>query len=316
MKLTPLGKALIFLIGLGLVLTAVYRFLPAEKQPWRKWMAGGDATGEHTSPETATPSGDRGASSEDPSPSPSDSNGDDTAPSSQDEPAQESMGQTASDWVTIAAGTFLSGAGQSEVDLPAFRIHRAEVTNGQYEAFLNECPAGSGCGPRDEPSYWEDEDYLEIRRDHPVVFVSWGDADRFCRWEGGRLPTIDQWEKAARGKDGRSFPTGGALDPSAVNILGSDRRDEKTRAPRQIPTWGVNNDEYARDRSPYGVLGLAGNVSEWTSSASEDEPDLRLAAGGSWDSWDLNDGRTYARIPKNPTDRSSSLGFRCASAAK
>jgi formylglycine-generating enzyme required for sulfatase activity len=312
MKLTPLGKALIFLIGLGLVLTAVYRFLPAEHQPWRKWFAGGDAAnsepGEQASQETPPPSGERGASTQESRP-------ESTEPE-QETPAQESMGQTASDWVTIPAGTFLSGAGQSEVDLPAFRIQRTEVTNGQYEAFLRECPTGSGCGPREEPSYWEDQDYLEIRRDHPVVFVSWGDADRFCRWEGGRLPTIDQWEKAARGKDGRSFPTGGALDPSSVNILGSDRRDEKARAPRQIPTWGVESDEYARDRSPYGVLGLAGNVSEWTSSASEDEPDLRLAAGGSWDSWDLNDGRTYYRIPKNPTDRSSSLGFRCASAAK
>jgi iron(II)-dependent oxidoreductase len=311
MKLTPLGKALIFLIGLGLVLTAVYLYVPAEHQPWRKWLAGGDAepAAEETEATAATTaaeeSGTRGA---------------ETRPSkesSTETPAENaSLDQTASDWVTVPAGTFLSGADQSEVDLPAFRIHRTEVTNGQYEAFLRECPANSSCGPREEPSYWEDESYLETRRDHPVVFVSWGDADRFCRWEGGRLPTVDQWEKAARGSDGRAFPTGGALDPEAVNILGSDRRDEKNRAPRQIPTWGVLSDEYARDRSPYGVLGMAGNVSEWTSSASEDEADLRLAAGGSWDSWDLNDGRTYARIPKNPTDRSSSLGFRCASAAK
>ena len=53
-------------------------------------------------------------------------------------------------------------------------------------------------------------------------------------------------------------------------------------------------------------------MSEWTASASPDEPDLRLAAGGSWDSWELSDGRTYHRLPKNPDDRSSSLGFRCA----
>jgi gamma-glutamyl hercynylcysteine S-oxide synthase len=316
MKLTPLGKALIFLIGLGLVLTAVYRFIPAEHQPWRTWLAGDDGDTASETAATETPAEERSAGDRTRGSEGAASTSPSSGERSKEEPSQESMDQTASDWVTIPAGTFLSGSGQSEVDLPAFRIQRTEVTNGQYEAFLRECPAGSGCGPREEPSYWEDQDYLEIRRDHPVVFVSWGDADRFCRWEGGRLPTIDQWEKAARGKDGRAFPTGGALDPDAVNILGSDRRDEKSRAPRQIPTWGVFSDEYARDRSPYGVLGLAGNVSEWTSSASEDEPDLRLAAGGSWDSWDLNDGRTYARIPKNPTDRSSSLGFRCASAAK
>jgi formylglycine-generating enzyme required for sulfatase activity len=75
----------------------------------------------------------------------------------------------------------------------------------------------------------------------------------------------------------------------------------------------VTDSRYARDASPFGVLGMAGNVSEWTASASEDEPDLMLVAGGSWDSWELNDARTFHRLPKPPTDRSSSVGFRCAS---
>jgi formylglycine-generating enzyme required for sulfatase activity len=57
---------------------------------------------------------------------------------------------------------------------------------------------------------------------------------------------------------------------------------------------------------------MGGNVSEWTASASREEPDLRIAAGGSWDSWDLSDGRAYQQVPKAPNDRSSSLGFRCA----
>lgn len=304
MKLTPLGKALVFLIGLGLVVTAVYRFVPPEQQPWRNWFGGGSETSTapaeteaRTEPNTAPAEGSSSA----PSPAPA---------------GEQAASQPASEWLTIPGGLFRAGADQSEVDVPAFRIHRTEVTNGQFEAFLNECPAGSGCGPREVPSYWEDQSYLETRRDHPVVFVSWGDASAFCRWTGGRLPTAVEWEKAARGEDGRSFPAGGALDPAAVNILGSDRRDEKNRAPKQIPTWGVNDDQYARDQSPYGALGMAGNVSEWTASASEDEPDLRLAAGGSWDSWDLNDGRVYHRLPKNPTDRSSSLGFRCASSSR
>lgn len=301
MKLTPLGKALLFLIGLALIVTAVYKYAPGT---WRGLL------GKHGSPaapaETAQPVSENAAP-----PSPGESAKEETSA-----PGSEEASLSATDWVNIPGGLFRSGQDQSEVDVPAFRIERTEVTNGQYEAFLNECPAGSSCGPRDVPSYWEDQAYLDSRRDHPVVFVTWGDAAAFCRWEGGRLPTVLEWEKAARGTDGRSFPTGGAIDPAAVNILGSDRRDEKARAPKQIPTWGVRDRAYARDASPYGVLGMAGNVSEWTASASEDEPDLRLAAGGSWDSWDLNDGRTYYRIPKNPTDRSSSLGFRCASATK
>jgi formylglycine-generating enzyme required for sulfatase activity len=306
MKLTPLGKALIFLIGLGLVVTAVYRFVPADKQPWRKWGGGGAEAPASPAAETAqdTP----GAPPSDASPS---------APASPSAtPAENRAADASSEWVSIPGGLFRAGADQSEVEVSAFRILRTEVTNGQYEEFLVECGPGSGCGPRELPSYWEDRSYLETRRDHPVVFVSWGDASAYCKWKGGRLPTALEWEKAARGDDGRSFPTGGALDPDGVNILGSDRRDEKTRAPKQIPTWGVDEERYARDRSPSGVLGMAGNVSEWTASASEEEPDLRLAAGGSWDSWDLNDGRVYHRLAKNPTDRSSSLGFRCASAAR
>jgi formylglycine-generating enzyme required for sulfatase activity len=304
MKLTPLGKALIFVIGLALVVTAVYKYVPAEK--WHGWL------GKHGSQAAPAPDSQPAAEGTTASSAREESPAEETTAAS----GTEEPSLSASDWVAIPGGLFRSGPDQSEVDVPPFLIERTEVTNGQYEAFLNECAAGSSCGPRDVPSYWEDTAYLDTRRDHPVVFVTWGDAAAFCRWEGGRLPTALEWEKAARGTDGRSFPTGGAIDPAAVNILGSDRRDEKARAPKQIPTWGVRDRNYARDSSPYGVLAMAGNVSEWTASASEDEPDLRLAAGGSWDSWDLNDGRTYYRIPKNPTDRSSSLGFRCASASK
>lgn len=312
MKLTPLGKALVFLIGLGLVLTAVYRFVPAEKQPWRNWFGHGEGSAVSANADAAN----NGETNSDPASDDRSSNAAPTSTSPSPQEDQPASAPSSEEWLAIPGGMFGTGADQNEVEVAAFRILRTEVTNGQYEEFLNECGQGSGCGPRDLPSYWEDQSYLETRRDHPVVFVSWGDASAYCRWKKGRLPTALEWERAARGDDGRSFPTGGALDPAGVNILGSDRRDEKNRAPKQIPTWGIDEERYAQDRSPYGVLAMAGNVSEWTASASEEEPDLRLAAGGSWDSWDLNDGRVYHRLPKNPSDRSSSLGFRCASTGR
>ncbi|MBP7589509.1 MAG: SUMF1/EgtB/PvdO family nonheme iron enzyme [Thermoanaerobaculia bacterium] len=286
MKLTPLGKLLLFLIGLGLVATAVYRFVPPDQLPWNRPKAapGTEARPESKPAESPRPAADR--------------------PS--ERPAANQP------WIAVAAGLFASGSDQSEIDVPAFAIERTEVTNGRYEEFLAACPRGSACGPKELPSYWEDRPYLASHRDHPVVFVAWNDAANFCRWAGARLPTAIEWEKAARGTDGRSYPTGNVLDPATVNILGADRHDEKNAAAKQIPTWPVSDSRYARDKSPFGVLGMAGNVSEWTASASEEEPDLRLVAGGSWDSWELADGRAYNRIPKSPTDRNSSLGFRCA----
>jgi formylglycine-generating enzyme required for sulfatase activity len=285
MKLTPLGKLLLFLIGLGLVATAVYRFVPPEKLPWNR-------------PQSASPAEMR-----------SDSQAAQTRPA---ERPPEAPSLSSEPWVQVAGGLFASGADQSEIDVPSFSIERTEATIGRYEEFLAACPQGSACGPRELPSYWEDRAYRSSHRDHPVVFVSWNDAASFCRWSGGRLPTAIEWEKAARGTDGRAYPTGNVLDPASANILGADRHDEKLQAAKQIPTWPVTEARYARDRSPLGVLGMAGNVAEWTASASEEEPDLRLVAGGSWDSWELADGRTYNRIPKSPTDRSSSVGFRCA----
>ncbi len=288
MKLTPLGKLLLFLIGLGLVVTAVYRFVPPEQLPWNR-------------PQAAPPSGTEVRQES----RPAEKSAEASRPTA-DAPASNKP------WIAVPAGLFASGPDQSEIDVPAFSIERTEVTNGRYEEFLEACPRGSACGPRELPSYWEDRAYLAGHRDNPVVFVAWSEAASFCRWSGGRLPTAIEWEKAARGTDGRSYPTGNVLDPATANILGAERHDEKSAAAKQIPTWPVTDSRYARDRSPYGLLGMAGNVSEWTASASEEEPDLRLVAGGSWDSWELSDGRTYNRIPKSPADRSSSLGFRCA----
>lgn len=288
MKFTPLGKLLLFLVGLAIVATAVKLYVPKEKLPWPKKSSREERR-------------------------PDDNTRDQIARQTERQREESSPTPPSNDpWVRIPAGLFASGAEATEVDIPAFSIHRAEVTNGQYTAWLQACPRGSACGPKELPSYWEDKAYVAKFAQLPVVFVSWHEASSFCRWAGGRLPTALEWEKSARGTDGRAYPTGDLLEPTDVNILGTQRRDEKGAAPKQIATWTVDNPKYARDRSPYGVLGMAGNVSEWTASASPDEPDLRIAAGGSWDSWELSDGRTYNRLPKDPNDKSSSLGFRCA----
>ncbi len=289
MKLTPLGKALLFLVGLGLMLTAIYKFVPKEKLPWNRPAASKDA-------ETA--SDDRSADT----PSQADSpNGDAEATSAKSSSKAE--------WIEVTSGLFSGGAELEQTDVAKFSIQRTEVTNGQYAKFLDDCPVGDECGPRDLPSYWDDTDYVASHEDHPVVFVTWSEASAYCRWAKARLPTSVEWEKAARGTDGRSFPTGGTITPGTANL---QAQDAKSRADKQIPTWATSDSKYARDISPFGVLGLAGNVSEWTATASPDEPDLRLVAGGSWDSWDLSDARAYHRLPKSPSDRSSSLGFRCA----
>ena len=295
MRLTPLGKTLVFLIGAGLVATAVYLYGPELRDQAQEIRGKKEADRARRAEK-----GDR----EPAEPSPEDRGPRQLA----DRPL------AAGPWIDVPGGLYDSGPEQVAMEVPAFRIHRTELTNGEYQAFLDDCPVGSQCGPRDLPSYWDDASYLETHRDHPVVFVTWGDASAYCRWAKGRLPTAAEWEKAARGNDGRNFPTGAALAPSHVNILGAEH-DQKLKAPKQIPTWAVTDPRYARDASPYGVLGMGGNVSEWTSTASEEEPDLRLAAGGSWDSWDLSDARVYHRLPKNPVDRSSSLGFRCAAGA-
>ncbi len=287
MKLTALGKLLLFAVGLALVGTAIYKFGPHDlRERLHAYRKDAIATANRKPQDTRT-----------------------TEPVRREE---EPRTAASDGWVEIPAGAYLSGSERSTTTLAAFRIQKTEVTNAAYARFLEECPVGDICGPRDLPSYWDDPAYLARAADLPVVFVSWSDATAYCRWTKARLPSAKEWEKAARGADDRPFPSGAAIDPEAVNILGAENRERKADAPRQIPAWAVSDPRYALDRSPFGVLALSGNASEWTATAATEEPGLRYAAGGSWDSWDLSDAKVYHRLPKDPSDRSSSLGFRCA----
>ena len=132
-----------------------------------------------------------------------------------------------------------------EVEVAAFRLGRTPVTNAQYGAFVR----GTGHAP---PAGWPDGRLPPGRELHPVTYVSWAEADAFCRWTGGALPTEAQWERAARGDDRRTWPWGDEPPSAAHAVLGvTDTR----------PVGGR-----LAGAGPFGQLDLAGNAWEWTAS--------------------------------------------------
>ena len=168
--------------------------------------------------------------------------------------------------VLIPAGSFSMGSDpakdkeareeeqlQHRVKLPGYRIGRYPVTNLEYQAFVE----ASGQRP---PEHWESGQMPEGLSDHPVVNVSWEDAVAYCRWlseQSGRsyrLPSEAEWEKAARGDNGRIYPWGDDWDASRANTAESGSGN--TTPVGQYSTVGGD--------SPYGVADMAGNMWEWT----------------------------------------------------
>lgn len=222
--------------------------------------------------------------------------------------------------VLIPAGVFFMGSTEKDgvvgmaigvdeiprhsVLLKAFYIDKFEVTNSNYKTFLD----ATGHPP---PTSMKEKSSDPMEDDLPVTQVSWNDADNYCLWAGKRLPTEEEWEKAARGTDGRQWPWGNEFKEDSCNVRFSEYG-------RLLPVGTL-----AGDRSPYGVYDMCGNVSEWTSSWYLPYPGssikresfgeiYKITRGGSW----IMSAMPYSRVAYRantsaPDFKHRGIGFRC-----
>ena len=220
--------------------------------------------------------------------------------------------------VYVPAGEFSMGSDEGDDDeqpvhtvyLDAYWIDQTEVTNAMYE----KCVAAGVCSkPAKSQSYTRASYYGNpTYADYPVIYVNWYQAEEYCQWAGRELPTEAQWEKAARGTDGRTFPWGNATPTSDLANFNSNIGD----------TTEVGS--YPDGASPYGALDMAGNVWEWVADWQGDYPsgmvsnpmgpasgEYRVLRGGSWDN---NEGliRSADRDGDYPSCANRNNGFRCA----
>ena len=226
--------------------------------------------------------------------------------------------------VGVSSGPFVRGSATGAADerparsvtLSAFVLDRYEVTNGRFGA----CVQAGACAPPALASSHRRERYFGDPRfdDYPVIFVTWSQADAFCRHAGGRLPTEAEWEKAARGSaDARTFPWGDeAPDCSRANMGGAGScAGDTDRVGRRL-----------LGESPFGARDMAGNVWEWVNdwydphayeTAPASDPSgpahgsLKVARGGCWESG-ADSLRVSCRKAELPTTMAYNIGFRCA----
>lgn len=224
--------------------------------------------------------------------------------------------------VYVPEGKFNMGTGASDPDaspneepahavlLDAFWLDQTEVTNSMYRL----CISARACDFPARPVEFSNPDFT----DHPIVWVSWRDAEDYCQWAGRRLPTEAEWEKAARGADSRMFPWGsGSIAGHRLNFADANLDEEWADASVDDGfEYSSPVGNYAAGASPYGALDMAGNVWEWVSdwydsrhylsSASEDPtgPDsspsgFHPVRGGSFLS-DARNVRTAYRFGYSP----------------
>jgi formylglycine-generating enzyme required for sulfatase activity len=184
---------------------------------------------------------------------------------------------------------------QQQIHLPAYAIRKYPVTNWEFAVFC----AATGYPPR---THWGGGVPPPVLLDHPVTFVSRADARAFAAWLGLRLPTEAEWEKAARGVDGRMFPWGSAFHSSACrwNV------DPSAPGPRTSVVFA-----HPSGASPFGVEDMVGNVGEWCEDGPA--PNTAYIKGGAWYSSQVVNLRPAARNMSGYEGNSGpAYGFRCA----
>lgn len=239
-------------------------------------------------------------------------------------------GKDGAPMILIPAGAFLMGSNdglpnerpEHTVTLNAYYIDQFEITAGRYQKFIESAK-------RDLPPTWDDE-AAQTLSDLPAVGMSWTDAAAYCKWAGRRLPTEAEWEKAARGTDGRRYPWG-HMQPF-VDIANYNRGVWVSEAITLVPVnsglegMSVRHGLKEGGKSPYGLFHMAGNAAEWVADWYDREfyqksPDKnptgpstgekRVMRGGSWA--DLPTAlRVTARFSAEPDFEERTIGFRCA----
>jgi formylglycine-generating enzyme required for sulfatase activity len=214
---------------------------------------------------------------------------------------------------------FADESPQRQVSLPGFYIDKYEVSNKEYYIFCQATDCKS-------PKFWKGAKYPEGKDNYPVTGISFFQAAAFAQWNGKRLPTEKEWEKAARGPNGLSYPWGDRFDASAANISQSNR---KKRGQGLKPRGSYEN-----GKSPFGVHDMIGNAWEWVWDYYLPYPDNEFESKDYGDKYTVVRGLSYfgvGHFPKkeymkvislkarasyrekmNPRSYKIDVGFRCA----
>lgn len=219
--------------------------------------------------------------------------------------------------VLVPAGEFTMGSDKGDDDeqpvhrvfLDSFYIDKFEVTNGRFAKFVEAIQS-------EPPWGFADKETPVTHPDQPVRWVNWMDAMGYCLWVGKRLPTEAEWEKAARGTDGRVYPWGNDVPTPAHAVFGLKEGADTVSS--------IGNHD--KGKSPYGVHDMAGNLYEWTIDWYDEqfytknpainprgpvEGTAKVQRGGSY----TNSGyrlRSSFRTKGDPTEHDPNVGFRCA----